>query len=67
MQKVPTMMVYDSDILTYLCILMRYKYYVFSCIQSLFKDGSNSILLTVDVVFFVFGITGIQYLANQKL
>ena len=38
-----------------------------SCIQSLFKDGSNTMILTVDVVFFVFGITGIRNLANQKL
>ena len=38
-----------------------------SCVQNLFKDGSNTILLTVDVAFFVFGITGIWNMLNQKL
>ena len=56
MQKVPKMMVYDRDIPTYVRILS----YIYTCIQNLFKDGSNTILLTVDDVFFVFGITGIN-------
>ena len=34
---------------------------------NLSKDELNTALLTVDVVFFVFGITGIQNVANQKL
>ena len=38
-----------------------------SCTQNLFKDGSNTIILTVVVFFFVFGITSIRKLANQKL
>ena len=57
MQKVPKAMVYDWDIPTYLHILS----YI-----NLFKDGSNTILSTVDVVFFVSGITGIGK-KNQKL
>ena len=62
MQKVPKTMVSDWDILNYLCIV-NYIHHAYK----LSKDELNTVLLTVDVVFFVFGIKGIQNMANQKL